>query len=92
MRYFCGAARSNYAAQCRPRRWDEIAQRYRPQGLPAIGARVGEVGPGYGDTIFPMACFLPQRQKAGREFSVVAMIDVCESVYANLASSSSSRD
>jgi hypothetical protein len=24
-------------------------------------ARAGEVGPGYGDTIFPMACFLPQR-------------------------------
>jgi hypothetical protein len=39
-----------------------------------------------------MACFLPQPQKAGREFSVVAMIDVYESVYANLASSSSSRD
>ena len=49
MQYFCGAARSNCAAQCRPRRWDEIAQRYRPPGLPAIGARVGQLGPGYGD-------------------------------------------
>jgi glycosyltransferase involved in cell wall biosynthesis len=32
------------------------------------------------------------KQKAAREFSVVAMVDAYESVYANLASSSSSRD
>ncbi len=38
--------------------------RYRPPGLPAIGARAGGVGPGYGGTIFLMAYILPQRPLA----------------------------
>ena len=48
---FCGAVRLDDAAQCRPRGQDNIARSVwcRSQGLPAIGAHAGQVGPGNGD-------------------------------------------